>query len=106
MTFGELAIEECGEQDFEIGQRLEGVMIPKIRETIQRVAATGQVAKRKSLIKEGDLGTEVFDDSASVVYAKVISIAIFAAVVSYITVPIMVRILQRILSVFDDKQEL
>ena len=105
MTFGELAIEESGEKEFETGQHLVGVMIPKIRQCIRStVAPTGQLARRKSMIKIGDLGADVGDDSALVAYAKLGSIGVFAAVVSYIMVPMLIRVFNRILYIVEDKE--
>lgn len=107
MTFGEVAIEESAEKDFEVGQQLEGVMIPKIRHDFRGTTAPpGQPAKDKSLIKTGDLGADNGDDSASVVYMKIGSIALFAAVVSYVAVPMIIRIFQGVLHLFDGKQDL
>ena len=105
MTFGELAIEESGDKEFESGQQLVGVMIPKIRQSIQStVTPTGQLARQKSMIKIGDLGTNVGDDSALVAYAKLGSIGVFAAVVSYILVPMLIRLFNSILYVVEHKE--
>ncbi len=107
MTFGELAIEENGNKDYETGQHLVGVMIPHVRENTPGTAAPiGQLTKQKSMIKSEDIDLDIGDDSAMIAYAKLGSIAVFAAVVSYLTVPIMIRVLEGALSVLNDSQDL
>ena len=105
-TFGELAIEENGAKECEMGQHLVGVMIPKVRETAQDNAAPiGQVVKQKSMV-EGGVGSGIGNDSATITYAKLGSIAVFAAVVSYLSVPVLTRMFEGLLYILDWNQEL
>jgi len=87
-SFGQIAIEEalCGEN--EVGQQLEGVMIPKIKEIPKTVAPKGQPTKDKGRIR-----SDVSDDSAFYFYTKIGSSLVFAGIVTIVAVPLMIKIL-------------
>jgi hypothetical protein len=91
MKLGELAIEEAADENYEVGQQLVGKMIPKIRRIPKTSAPRGQPAKRKSLIKNGELGADVGDDLALVAYIRIGSMAVTACFVSYLVVPLIVQ---------------
>ena len=82
MTFGDVAIEEAAGDNAEVGQQLVGLMIPKIRDIPRVVVPRGQLTR-------GDGG----NDSVIFAYTKIGTMAMIAAVVSYVAVPLMAKIL-------------
>ena len=86
---GEIVMEET-EANREAGQQLVGTMIPKIQEIPRTVAPIGQPTKHKSLIKIGDLGADVGNDSAIFAYIKIGSMVLVASGVTYFVVPLMI----------------
>lgn len=93
LSLGELAIQEALPVDFAVGQQLVGVMIPSLREAPKTVAPKGQAAKNKKILKIGALGSDVGNDTTITAFSKIGAMAVIAAIVSYIAVPIMVKYL-------------
>lgn len=82
MTFGDVAIEEAPDDNAEVGQQLVGVMIPKIREIPRLVAPQGQLTRSNG-----------GNDSIIFAYTKIGTMAVIAAIASYVAVPLMAKIL-------------
>ena len=92
-TLAEAALAEADKEDQrEPGQRLKGLMIPKVAE-VEKMSKTGNVVSQKSLLKTGDPDVDVAKQSDSYALAamKIGSVLFFACVLTHFVVPLLVR---------------
>jgi len=92
-TLAEAALAEADKEDHrEAGQRLKGLMIPKVAEA-EESSNTGNVVSRKSLLRTGDPDVDVAKQSDSYALAamKIGSVLFFACVLTHFVVPLLVR---------------
>lgn len=92
-TLAEAAMAEADKEDHrEAGQRLKGLMIPKVAE-VENSSTIGNVVARKSLLKTGDPDIDIVKQSDSYALAamKIGSVLFFACVLTHFLVPLLVR---------------